>query len=302
MVVAFIAYFQRLFAPLNQLTNLASLYTRAAPRWTRSTRSWTRSPRRDARGPAARARSGRGRIEGVSFSYDGKREVITTSTLFPAGRITAIVGHNGAGKSTLVSLTRPLLRPVRGRVAVDGTTSATDPQASLRRASSYSLQDTNLLTGTVRANMRLAKADATDEEIDQTLADLGGLAIVRRLPDGLDTKVGPSGDHLSAGQRPGRRAGAHDPGRPVDLHPRRVHVGPGRDDRGGPARGARAPPRWAHPHRHRPPPRHGRRADHIVVLEQGRVIEQGDHDALMRAGGAYASLQAESRRLRVQAA
>ena len=175
---------------------------------------------------------------------------------------------------------------------------------SLRRAVSFSLQDTSLLSGTVRANMLLAKPDATDEEIDHTLADLGGLEIVRRLPAGLDTEVGPSGGHLSPGRARSSRWGGR-------SWPTRRSSSSTSSRRGwtSMARGGPARRRWSACSRGAPasssPTVCGmvRRADHIVVLEQGRVIEQGDHDdALMRAGGAYASLQAESRRLRVQAA
>ena len=137
----------------------------------------------------------------MSFGYDADREVLHDIDLvLAAGRATAIVGHNGAGKSTLVNLLARFYDPVRGRVLVDGQDVRAVTQASLRRAIGYSLQDTNMLTGTVRDNLRLAKADATDAELERTLQELGGLEIVRRLPDGLDTKLGSSGAALSPGQ------------------------------------------------------------------------------------------------------
>jgi ABC-type multidrug transport system fused ATPase/permease subunit len=305
VVVAFIAYFQRLFAPLTQLTNLASLYSQGGAALDKINALLDEQPAIVER-PGARPLAhgpGEVRMEGVTFSYDGRRTVIDDADIvFPAGKITAIVGHNGAGKSTLVSLISRFYEPDRGRITIDGTDVRDVTLTSLRRAVSFSLQDTNLLSGTVRANVLLAKPHATDEELDHTLADLGGLAIVRRLPDGLDTEVGPSGDHLSPGQRQ------------VIALARTILADPaifildeftsGLDVMTEAGLLAALDRRLAGRTRIVIAHRLGmvRRADHIVVLEQGRVIEQGDHDALMRAGGAYASLQAESRRLRVQAA
>ena len=150
--------------------------------------------------------------------------------------------------------------------------------------------------------MLLAKPDATDEEIDHTLADLGGLEIVRRLPAGLDTEVGPSGEHLSPGLRQVVALG-----RTILADPSIFILDEftsGLDVMTEAGLLAALDHRLAGRTRIVISHRLGmvRRADHIVVLEQGRVIEQGDHDGLMHAGGAYASLQAESRRLRVQAA
>ena len=203
VLVGFIAYFQRLFAPLNQLTNLASLYTSGGAALDKINTVLDEEPSvRDA--PDAQPLApgpGEVRFEHVSFGYDADREVLHDIDLvLAAGRATAIVGHNGAGKSTLVNLLARFYDPVRGRVLVDGQDVRAVTQASLRRAIGYSLQDTNMLTGTVRDNLRLAKADATDAELERTLQELGGLEIVRRLPDGLDTRLGSSGAALSPGQ------------------------------------------------------------------------------------------------------
>jgi ABC-type multidrug transport system fused ATPase/permease subunit len=173
---------------------------------------------------------------------------------------------------------------------------------SLRRTVSFSLQDTSLLSGSVRDNMLLAKPDASDEEIERTLATLGGLEILHRLPDGLDTDVGDAGATLSPGQRQVvalTRTIMADPsifildeftsGLDVLTEARLLEA----LDR---LLAGRTRIVIAH--------RLGmvRHADHIVVMEAGRVVEQGDHDSLMRLGGAYARLQEESQRLRVGSA
>ncbi len=302
VVVAFIAYFQRLFSPLSQLSNLAALYTQGGAALDKINALLDEEPTIRDRPGATELERGPGevRLDGVSFSYDGKRMVLQdVDVTFAGGKVTAIVGQNGAGKSTLVSLISRFYDPDRGRVAIDDTDIRDVTLASLRRNVSFSLQDTSLLAGSVRDNMLLAKPDATDEEIEQTLADLGGLDIVRGLPDGLDTDVGESGGTLSPGQRQVialARTIMADPsifildeftsGLDVLTEARLLEA----LDR---ILAGRTRIVIAH--------RLGmvKRADHIVVMEDGRVVEQGDHESLMAQGGAYARLQEASRRLRV---
>jgi len=305
VVVAFIAYFQRLFSPLAQLTNLAALYTQGGAALDKINVLLDEKPAIHDRPGATELERGPGevRVDGVSFSYDGKRTVLDdVDVTFPAGKLTAIVGQNGAGKSTLVSLISRFYDPGSGRIEIDGKDVRDVTLASLRRNVSFSLQDTGLLSGSIRDNVRLAKPDASDEEIERTLADLGGLEILSRLPDGLDTDVGASGAILSPGQRQVialTRTIMADPsifildeftsGLDVLTEARLLEA----LDR---ILGGRTRIIIAH--------RLGmvRRADQIVVMEAGRVVEQGDHDSLMRQGGTYAQMQAESRRLRVTAA
>jgi ABC-type multidrug transport system fused ATPase/permease subunit len=305
VVVAFIAYFQRLFSPLAQLSNLAALYTQGGAALDKINALLDEEPAiRDRPGATDLERGpGEVRVDGVSFSYDGERKVLVdVDVTFAAGKVTAIVGQNGAGKSTLVSLISRFYDPDSGRIAIDGHDVRDVTLRSLRRTVSFSLQDTNLLSGSVRDNMLLAKPDASDEEIERTLADLGGLDIVSRLPDGLDTDVGESGATLSPGQRQVialARTVLADPsifildeftsGLDVLTEARLLEA----LDR---ILAGRTRIVIAH--------RLGmvRRADHIVVMEAGRVVEQGDHESLMQRGGPYARLQEESRRLRVEAA
>jgi ABC-type multidrug transport system fused ATPase/permease subunit len=229
----------------------------------------------------------------VMFSYDGKREVLhDVDATFAAGKVTAIVGQNGAGKSTLVSLIARFYDPDAGRITIDGQDVREVTLASLRRDLSFSLQDTNLLSGTVRDNLLLGKPDAGDAEIEHTLTGLGGLEIVSRLPEGLDTEVGESGTTLSAGQRQVialARTILADPsifildeftsGLDTLTEARLLdaldHMLEGRT-------------RIVIAHRLGMV----RRADHIVVMEDGRVIEEGDHATLMARGGAYAGMEA----------
>ena len=305
VLVGFIAYFQRLFAPLNQLTNLASLYTSGGAALDKINTVLDEEPSvRDA--PDAQPLApgpGEVRFEHVSFGYDADREVLHDIDLvLAAGRATAIVGHNGAGKSTLVNLLARFYDPIRGRVLVDGQDVRAVTQASLRRAIGYSLQDTNMLTGTVRDNLRLAKADAADAELERTLQELGGLEIVRRLPDGLDTKLGSSGAALSPGQLQvialARTVLSGASVFILDEFTSGVDVLTEARLLDGLERLLEGRTRIVIAHRLHMV----ERADHVVVVDDGRVVEQGTHASLLVTDGAYASLWGETRRLRPKAA
>ena len=302
VVVGFIAYFQRLFAPLAQLRALAALYTQGGAALDKINTLLAERPAIRERPDARVLERGPGEvlIEGVSFSYDGRREVLHDLHIrFAPGKVTAIVGQNGAGKSTLVSMIARFYDPQEGRITIDGNDVRDLTLASLRRNVSFSLQDTSMLAGTVRENMLLAKPGASDEEIESVLADLGGLEIVRGLPNGLDTEVGESGGILSPGQRQVvalARTILADPsifildeftsGLDV-LTEARLLAALDRMLEG------RTRIVIAH--------RMGmvERADHIVVMEAGRAVEEGDHESLLRRGGRYAEIQEEARRLRV---
>ena len=294
VVVAFISYFQRLFAPLSQLRSLATFYTQGGAALDKINALLDEQPSiTDAPGARVLERGpGEVRVEGVTFSYDGVRDVLGgVDATFAAGRMTAIVGRNGAGKSTLVSLFSRFYEPDGGRITIDGQDVTEVTLASLRRDVSFSLQDTNLLSGTVRDNLLLGKPDASDEEIERTLIGLGGMEVVSRLPDGLDTDVGESGATLSAGQRQ------------VIALARTVLANPavyildeftsGLDT----LTEARLLDALDHMLQDRTriviAHRLGmvRRADHILVMENGRVIEEGDHASLMARGGAYAEME-----------
>jgi ABC-type multidrug transport system fused ATPase/permease subunit len=305
VLVGFIAYFQRLFAPLNQLTNLASLYTSGGAALDKINTVLDEEPSvRDA--PDAQPLApgpGEVRFERVSFGYDADREVLHDIDLvLPAGRATAVVGHNGAGKSTLVNLLARFYDPDRGRVLVDGQDVRAVTQASLRRAIGYSLQDTNMLTGTVRDNLRLAKADATDAELERTLQELGGLEIVRRLPDGLDTRLGSSGAALSPGQLQvialARTVLSGASIFILDEFTSGVDVLTEARLLDGLERLLEGRTRIVIAHRLHMV----ERADLVVVVDDGRVVEQDTHASLLATDGAYASLWGETRRLRPKAA
>ena len=141
-------------------------------------------------------------LERVSFRYETDRPLVLDdlSLSIAAGKVTAIVGSSGAGKSTVADLVDGLLSPLTGRVLVDGVELTPQAARSWRRHVGYVAQDTVLFHDTVRANLRWANPDATEQEMQESLS-LAAADFVFALPQGLDTTVGDRGMLLSHGQR-----------------------------------------------------------------------------------------------------
>ena len=142
------------------------------------------------------------RLERVGFRYDAQRPMVLEdlSLTIAAGKVTAIVGSSGAGKSTVADLVNGLLSPLTGRVLVDGVELTPQSARAWRRHVGYVAQDTVLFHDTVRANLRWAKPEASEEEMRESLS-LAAAEFVFELPQGLDTTVGDRGMLLSHGQR-----------------------------------------------------------------------------------------------------
>jgi ATP-binding cassette, subfamily C, bacterial len=142
------------------------------------------------------------RLERVAFRYDADRPVVLKdlSLTIAAGRVTAIVGSSGAGKSTVADLVNGLLSPGTGRVLIDGAELTPQAARAWRRHVGYVAQDTVLFHDTVRANLRWANPNASEQEMKESLS-LAAAEFVFELPQGLDTTVGDRGMLLSHGQR-----------------------------------------------------------------------------------------------------
>lgn len=137
----------------------------------------------------------------VVFSYDGEPVLLGISLDAPEGSIVGITGRSGSGKSTLLKLFMRFWEPDAGAVEVSGRDVSDIDTADLRSLEAYVTQDTHLFRDSIRENLRIAKPDATDAEIEEACRKASVHEFIRTLPQGYDTPVGELGDTLSGGER-----------------------------------------------------------------------------------------------------
>jgi ATP-binding cassette subfamily B protein len=238
------------------------------------------------------------RFEHVGFSYDdGRTRALDDVDLaVPAGATLALVGETGSGKSTLASLVARLNDPTSGRVTIDGVDVRDVALADLARVVGVVSQETYLLHGTIRENLRHARPDATDAEMVAAARRAQVHDVIAALPDGYDTVVGARGHRFSGGEKQRlaiARTLLRDPRVLVldeatsaldNTTERAVQVALDEAGRG----------RTTITIAHRLST--VRDADLIAVLSHGRVVEQGTHQELMALGGRYAELAGAAER------
>ncbi|GAB3069037.1 ABC transporter ATP-binding protein [Intrasporangium mesophilum] len=232
-------------------------------------------------------------IDDVTFTHDGRVNALDGVTLrVPAGSTLALVGETGSGKSTLAGLVARLHDPASGTVAVDGIDLRDLDPGDLASIVGVVSQDTYLVHASIRDNLLLAAPEAPDDELWRALEAAQVAALVASLPDGLDTVVGARGHRFSGGEKQrlaiartllrnprilvlDEATSALDNDTERDLQAALDHLRAGRTT-------------IAIAHRLSTV----RDADQIAVLDHGRVVEIGDHDALVGRGGRYARLAA----------
>ena len=295
VMVAFIGYLASFFDPIQQLSQLYNTFQSAMAALEKIFGVLETDPGiSDRPNPVDLPDiSGRVRLDHVSFGYGREYVIRDVSLDIAAGSTVALVGATGAGKSTLAKLIARLYDPDEGVVSVDGIDLRDVREESLRSEMGIVPQEGHLFSGTIADNVRFAYPQATDDEVRRALDTVGALEFVDSLPDGVDTDVQERGARLSAGQRQlicFARALVPDP-KLIILDEATSSIDIGTERRIEEALDRLLVGRTAVVIAHRLSTI--RRADRIVVVDDGRIAEQGSHDELMRAGGLYAGLYAD---------
>jgi ATP-binding cassette, subfamily B, multidrug efflux pump len=293
-VQAFIQYSRQFTQPLTQLasmTNLLQSGVASAERVFELLDAPEQDADRTGSPVPAGQRHGEVRFEQVSFSYDESRPLIEDLSLVAApGQTVAIVGPTGAGKTTLVNLVMRFYDVDRGRITLDGVDIASMPRAALRDQIGMVLQDTWLFEGTIRDNIAYGRPGATEDDILEAARATYVDRFVHSLPDGYDTHIDEEGSNLSAGERQLvtiARAFLSDPELLI-LDEATSSVDTRTELLLQHAMAALRTDRTSFVIAHRLSTI--RDADLILVMEDGAIVEQGNHDSLLAAEGAYARL------------
>jgi len=236
-------------------------------------------------------------VREVTFGYPDAGPTLTdVSFEVPAGRQVVLVGATGSGKTTLTKLIARLADPDRGRILIGGVDVREIATESLRSRVVVVPQDPFLFDTTVEENVRYGRPSATRADIERAFCELGAAAFLGALPRGLDTPVGQRGESLSAGERQlvalarahladpaclilDEATSAVDPRIELTLNEALRRLTAGRTSLTVAHRLATA-----------------ERADEVIVLDGGRLVERGRHDELIAAGGVYAGLYDSWRR------
>jgi ATP-binding cassette, subfamily B, bacterial len=292
-LVAFIAYQMRLLGPVQSLMGLyASIATaRVSLRRVHEildtppeiTESDTATPLPSIRGDVV--------LDTVTFTFDRGAPVLDRASLtIPAGERIAIVGASGGGKSTIADLLVRQLDPTAGRILLDGRDLRELRLTDVRRHMVVVEQDPFMFNTSVAENIRYARPDAGAADVDAAARAAGLAELIDRLPQGIDTPVGERGRALSAGERQRlaiARAFLADPAVLV-LDEATGSVDPAMEAQVVSGYEAVMRGRTTIVISHRLEP--ARRADRVVVLDRGRIVEDGSADSLMARGGAFAEL------------
>ena len=292
VMVAFVGYLSSFFDPIQQLSQLYNTFQSAMAALEKifgvlDTEPELRDPPDCLPLPPV---EGRVELRGVSFGYGAQDVVHGVDLRIEPGETVALVGSTGAGKSTLAKLIARFYDPREGQVLIDGHDLRDVSIRSLRDQLAIVPQEGHLFAGTIAENLAFGRPEASDAELRAAADAIGATGFIEALPDGIDTRINERGSGLSAGQRQlisFARALVADP-RLLILDEATSSVDLRAEQRIDEALRTLLAGRTAIVIAHRLSTI--RDADRIVVLEDGRIVEQGSHDELLRAGGRYAEL------------
>ena len=230
-------------------------------------------------------------LNDVSFGYTPDRLVLKHISLYAhPGQKIAFVGSTGAGKTTVTNLLNRFYDVQEGSITIDGVDIRKIERAVLRRNIAMVLQDTHLFTGTVKENIRYGRLDATDEEVVEAAKIASAHSFIMRLENGYDTMIEGDGTNLSQGQRQllniARAAISKAPILVLDEATSSVDTRTERHIEHGMDRIMKSRTTFVIAHRLSTV----RNANAIMVLENGEIIERGDHDDLLEQKGRYYEL------------
>jgi ABC-type multidrug transport system fused ATPase/permease subunit len=241
--------------------------------------------------------AGPGRIEfrEVDFSYSPQRQVLRGVTFTAdAGKVTAITGPSGAGKTTAVDLLLKLWEPDSGEIRIDGQCLTQLDPSSVRRAIGMVAADGAVFRGTLAENVRYKRPGATDQEVRDAAIAAGLGDLLQRLPQGLATEIGERGVGLSVGERQRLQIARILVDRPailvLDEATANLDYATEQEVKKSLGSLSYRPTTLVIAHRYSMV----KDADHVIVMDQGRIVEQGTPDQLITARGWFAQLAMQS--------
>jgi ATP-binding cassette subfamily B protein len=292
-LIVLLTYITSVYQPLEQISGTVGMVHEQLVQFDSSLKLLDTEPEVVEKPDAIALGRAQGRVtaDGVYFSYPGRGHTLSDVSFdAQAGDRVAIVGHTGAGKSTLMSLLIRFYDPSGGRIEIDGVDVRDVGLQSLRDQISVVLQEPLLFSGTIAENIRYGSLDGTQEEIEAAAQAANAHDFVSRLPDGYGTVLGEGGSHISGGERQRicvARAFLKDapilildePTSSIDSKTEAVVL----DSLDELMEGRTS---FIIAHRLSTV----RHADQILVMNEGRIVEQGTHEELLRTGAVYHQL------------